>query len=358
MSATVTTTTTAIPLHVLPAQPGGPTPAPTAAPVNSPAPVATAHAAVPQPAANNAPVTIPHAPGSRNRIVPKFKASTWLGMALAAAAIAVTVYYGQVMLRLARWSAGNEFRGSCVNDRSVGISSSACNSTLSEPARPPPVLRKRTLLLATVYSGRGNVALMIAVTATAGVVLLIARYTLFRKHLEARALPVIGLTRWAMLHEKHPRKPMGNVAVLQRERKQHWTHDTWGGNDAEEASFPYRPEDYGSSDNETVVREVLSKALRKAQTAILLDGARNFEAALKAYTEASRLLQYVIDRSSLASENERMEFMKLRYTVRIEELKRLDLGRPPASFLDDLPDPPTHTSQETYPSRLFNWIVS
>ncbi|KAK3625728.1 hypothetical protein LTR56_020232 [Elasticomyces elasticus] len=389
MSATATTTTV-IPLNTLPpARAGGP--AATTLPANNAAPAANNVAN----AVGNTPAR-PPAHGPRKSIVPTFKASTWLGMALAAAAIAVTVYYGQVMLRLARWSAGNDFRGSCVDDRSIGISSSACNSTLSEPARPPPILRKRTLLVATVYGLDTDYAVTIAVTVTAGVALLTARYTLFRRHMESRPLPVISSARTNNFYEEHPRKSLVNIAVLQRPRNQHWVHDTWDDSDAEEAQVPYTPNSYWSSDDEEtidgsaglhtvpddtasiymVVRDVhpsnsdtegadttregttadnveddglrlskgsrhsvLSEARQRARTAVLLDRVQNFEAAVTEYTEASRLLQHVIDQSTLATEKEKLQFIKMDYTVRItelEELERLKMARKPTSDENDL----------------------
>ena len=44
-------------------------------------------------------------------------------------------------------------------------------------------------------------------------------------------------------------------------------------------------------------KAMLSKALQKANTAVLLDNAQNFEGALDAYRDACRLLQHVMDRS-------------------------------------------------------------
>ncbi|KAK5739797.1 hypothetical protein LTR17_005083 [Elasticomyces elasticus] len=318
-------------------------------------------------------------------------------MALAAAAIAVTVYYGQVMLRLARWSAGNDFRGSCVDDRSVGILSTACNSTLSEPARPPPMLRKRALLIAAVFRLDPDYAVTIAVTVTAGAALLVARYTLFRRDLDARPLPVISSARTNIPHEAYLRDKRANVTVLQRRRKQHWVHDTRHDSDAEETLSLCRSGNYESSDDETVVQDdvdldtvhaddasiymvvrdvtdpdsnmqdlelisadhgdlaaddfendglwppkgskvskcsVLTIAHNKATLAVLFDLAPGFEGALVEYTEVSRLLQTLI-RSSRAEKLDKLEFIQSVYGRRIEELKRLGVGRPPASDEND-----------------------
>jgi len=43
---------------------------------------------------------------------------------------------------------------------------------------------------------------------------------------------------------------------------------------------------------------MLSRALQKANTAVLLDNASNFEGAVQAYGDACRLLQQVMIRSS------------------------------------------------------------
>jgi chromosome condensin MukBEF MukE localization factor len=43
---------------------------------------------------------------------------------------------------------------------------------------------------------------------------------------------------------------------------------------------------------------MLSKALQKANTAVLLDNAANFEGAIEAYQDACELLQSVLLRSS------------------------------------------------------------
>jgi chromosome condensin MukBEF MukE localization factor len=43
---------------------------------------------------------------------------------------------------------------------------------------------------------------------------------------------------------------------------------------------------------------MLSKALQKANTAVLLDNAANFEGAIEAYQDACQLLQLVMVRSS------------------------------------------------------------
>jgi hypothetical protein len=51
----------------------------------------------------------------------------------------------------------------------------------------------------------------------------------------------------------------------------------------------------------------LSKALRKANTAVLLDNAQNYEGAIQAYSEACNLLQQVMARSSGGEDRQKLE---------------------------------------------------
>ncbi|KAK4890389.1 hypothetical protein LTR27_010917 [Elasticomyces elasticus] len=249
MSATAATTT-AIPLNTLPpAQPGG---LAAVQPANNAVPVATGNPPGPHPT-GNVPATTPHAPGPRKSIVPNFKASTWLGMALAAAAIAVTVYYGQVMLRLARWSAGNDFRGSCVDGRSIGISSSACNSTLSEPARPPPVLRERDLLVVKTYPEITDIVAVIIVLVTFGTILLVGCAILFYKYQNARRT-VVSLARTNVMSTYETRSHTTAVELSSAlHRRKAKTIEGWNDHGFEEIMGPHRLGDNRSSGDETVV---------------------------------------------------------------------------------------------------------
>ena len=52
---------------------------------------------------------------------------------------------------------------------------------------------------------------------------------------------------------------------------------------------------------------MLSKALQKANTAVLLDNAQNFEGAMQAYSEACALLQQVMHRSSGDEDKRKLE---------------------------------------------------
>ncbi|KAH8596387.1 hypothetical protein B0O99DRAFT_510139 [Bisporella sp. PMI_857] len=68
---------------------------------------------------------------------------------------------------------------------------------------------------------------------------------------------------------------------------------------------------------------MLSKALQKANTAVLLDNAQNFEGATQAYSEACSLLQQVMARSSGDEDRRKLEAIRNTYTSRINELKKI-----------------------------------
>ncbi|KAG0652366.1 hypothetical protein D0Z07_1120 [Hyphodiscus hymeniophilus] len=68
---------------------------------------------------------------------------------------------------------------------------------------------------------------------------------------------------------------------------------------------------------------MLSKALQKANTAVLLDNAQNFEGAMEAYAEACVLLQQVMLRSSGDDDKRKLEAIRNTYTTRINELTKI-----------------------------------
>ncbi|KAA8626491.1 MIT protein [Pyrenophora tritici-repentis] len=71
-------------------------------------------------------------------------------------------------------------------------------------------------------------------------------------------------------------------------------------------------------------KTMLSRALQKANTAVLLDNAQNFEGAMEAYEDACKLLQQVMIRSSQEEDRRKLDAIRVTYTNRIEELRRLD----------------------------------
>jgi hypothetical protein len=65
-------------------------------------------------------------------------------------------------------------------------------------------------------------------------------------------------------------------------------------------------------------KAMLSKALQKANTAVLLDNAQNFDGAMEAYSEACALLQQVMLRSSGDDDRRKLEaIVSLRYWSRL-----------------------------------------
>ncbi|KAL5364573.1 hypothetical protein BJX96DRAFT_137021 [Aspergillus floccosus] len=93
-------------------------------------------------------------------------------------------------------------------------------------------------------------------------------------------------------------------------------------------------------------KAMLSKALQKANTAVLLDNAANFEGAMEAYNDACQLLQLVMLRSN-GGEDEKLKLQEIRdtYMIRVHELERMDFSyREPDSKA--LPERPL--SQESY----------
>ncbi|KAF2753671.1 hypothetical protein EJ05DRAFT_504767 [Pseudovirgaria hyperparasitica] len=71
-------------------------------------------------------------------------------------------------------------------------------------------------------------------------------------------------------------------------------------------------------------KTMLSRALQKANTAVLLDNAQNFEGAMDAYQDACHLLQQVMIRSNGEEDRKKLEAIRVTYTNRIEELRQLD----------------------------------
>lgn len=97
-----------------------------------------------------------------------------------------------------------------------------------------------------------------------------------------------------------------------------------------------RGKDKGEKDK----KSMLSKALQKANTAVLLDNAQNFEGALEAYGDACNLLQQVMDRSSGEDDQRKLAAIKVTYTNRIDELRRLEADRPRTADEKSLPARP------------------
>ncbi|KAH8670787.1 hypothetical protein BX600DRAFT_509536 [Xylariales sp. PMI_506] len=75
-------------------------------------------------------------------------------------------------------------------------------------------------------------------------------------------------------------------------------------------------------------KAMLSKALAKANTAVQLDNAQNYEGARLSYLEACELLQHVLARTTGEEDKKKLEAIRRTYSSRIEELD----GMVPAQF--------------------------
>ncbi|GAB7325247.1 hypothetical protein MBLNU13_g09312t1 [Cladosporium sp. NU13] len=63
----------------------------------------------------------------------------WIGVGLAVAGLILTIFYGKLTMLLAHWTAGNDYRESCRNDRDDGVLlDEKCKEALSHPPKPPP----------------------------------------------------------------------------------------------------------------------------------------------------------------------------------------------------------------------------
>jgi hypothetical protein len=72
-------------------------------------------------------------------------------------------------------------------------------------------------------------------------------------------------------------------------------------------------------------KTMLSKALEKAHTAVLLDNAMNYEGALEAYQDACHLLESVLDRTYTIDDRRKLDAIRDTYTMRIDELMQIRL---------------------------------
>lgn len=90
----------------------------------------------------------------------------------------------------------------------------------------------------------------------------------------------------------------------------------------EGANTPPRSRNSREKDKKTM----LSRALQKANTAVLLDNAQNFEGAMEAYNDACRLLRQVMDKTYSEEDKRKLDAIRSTYTSRIQELKQLDVS--------------------------------
>lgn len=90
------------------------------------------------------------------------------------------------------------------------------------------------------------------------------------------------------------------------------SHDLASSQQVSDSSRPASAKGYGSGQRRRAYSQkaMLSKALQKANTAVLLDNAANFEGAMEAYNDACQLLQLVMLRSN-GGEDERMKLQEI-----------------------------------------------
>lgn len=103
-------------------------------------------------------------------------------------------------------------------------------------------------------------------------------------------------------------------------------------------------------------KAMLSKALQKANTAVLLDNAQNYEGALEAYGDACELLGQVMDRTSGDDDKRKLDAIRVTYSNRMEELHQLVEEMPIDIDEKDLPARPM--SAESQPLSPNSSVLS
>ncbi|KAL8920200.1 MAG: hypothetical protein Q9172_004612 [Xanthocarpia lactea] len=137
----------------------------------------------------------------------------------------------------------------------------------------------------------------------------------------------------------------GSIQVKEQSREKHASRPgdrgatVIGGGLAESEESASAGDRYERSRKEPSQKAMLSKALQKANHAVLLDNAQNFEGAMKAYGDACALLQKVMLRSSGDEDRKKLEAVRTTYSNRINELRNTDLSYQNANG-KALPRPP------------------
>lgn len=198
-ASTSPTCTATIPLVHLPisrptAQPSTSSPQPSASPSgpNAPAIVAAAASRPARPISNRPSNTAttnlkpPSKSKSSNR--PSLTAIlAWIGTGLAVAGVILTIFYGKLTMHLAHWTAGNDYRESCRNDRDDGVFlDEKCKEALGHPPKPPPI-RKREVLPLNDHHIWGVPIWILATGCVLLVLLLLALLLLYK----TKGLPIM-----------------------------------------------------------------------------------------------------------------------------------------------------------------------
>ncbi|MCJ1352695.1 MAG: hypothetical protein MMC33_002679 [Icmadophila ericetorum] len=125
--------------------------------------------------------------------------------------------------------------------------------------------------------------------------------------------------------QPHSHEQAANLEVLQAAQSHHHSKARLGGNGTSSgpSSTPNQRESRRRRKPPSQ-KAMLSKALQKANHAVLLDNAQNFEGAMDAYGEACDLLQQVMSRSSGEEDRKKLEAIRNTYKNRISELHGSD----------------------------------
>lgn len=106
-------------------------------------------------------------------------------------------------------------------------------------------------------------------------------------------------------------------------------------------------------------KTMLSKALEKANTAVLLDNAMNHEGALVAYQDACKLLESVLDKTNGVDDRRKLDAIRDTYAIRIEELLQLQASANPVFEEKSLPPRPmSNESLELAPEFNIEQVTS
>ncbi|KAI9762364.1 MAG: hypothetical protein M1835_008043 [Candelina submexicana] len=163
------------------------------------------------------------------------------------------------------------------------------------------------------------------------------------------AAPTLFMNVSPILREGEPIRPITSSGPALRSRSEHgnWSdrprqreqsshqgnlrvydvsaHDSDGGRlQSSASSMKSRESERNRGDRHPKQKAMLSKALQKANTAVLLDNALNFEGAMEAYGDACMLLQHVMSKSSGEDDRRKLESIRTTYTNRINELRNID----------------------------------
>ncbi|TGZ81361.1 hypothetical protein EX30DRAFT_371379 [Ascodesmis nigricans] len=88
-------------------------------------------------------------------------------------------------------------------------------------------------------------------------------------------------------------------------------------------------------------KAMLASALQRANTAVTLDNAENYEGAMEAYNDACVLLAQVMARATAEEDRRRLQMIRETYTDRINQLKQM-----PPKYVDERELPPRPDSDE------------